>query len=156
MTPALTRLDLAADPERWRDAGFTVDHDEVVVGAVVIRFVTSERDGLVGWELDGDVRSASGEHANGAVDSDHVVLMTPDLDETVSDLAERGFDARRTRDAGAGVTQVFYRFANGPILEVVGPVASPNPHLWGVVFDTGDLDATVERLGPARTSACSR
>jgi hypothetical protein len=151
MTPALTRLDLAAEAGAWRAAGFTITSKRVVVGTVAFAFVTGDRVGLVGWELDGDiVEAAPPPHANGAIEIDHLVLMTPDLDETVSDLAEQGFEARRTRDAGPGVTQVFYRFANGPILEVVGPVASPLPHLWGVVFTTADLDATVEALGAER------
>jgi hypothetical protein len=151
-TPALTRLDVAAEPDRWRGAGFGVADDEVVIGAVIVRFVEpADGGGIVGWELDGQtVANPPPAHPNGAYEIDHVVLMTPDLDATVDDLAVQGFEARRTRAAGPGVTQVFYRFANGPILEVVGPVTSPHPQLWGMVCTTRDLDATVAMLGDAR------
>lgn len=143
MTPALTRLDLVAGVDAWRAVGFDVDGEALVVGTVVIRFVAGERDGIVGWELDGaPVAPRDDPHPNGAVEIDHVVLMTPDLDATNDDLAQQGFELRRTRDAGRGTTQAFYRFANGPILEVVGPVPTiERQHLWGVVFDTTDLDA---------------
>jgi hypothetical protein len=144
-TPALTRLDLVADVDSWRAVGFTIDDagDELVVGTTAIRFVDGEREGIAGWELDGDVRHAHAEaHANGARDIDHVVLMTPDLDATTGDLAQQGFELRRTRDVGNGTMQAFYRFANGPILEVVGPIgAADRPHVWGIVFNTTDLDA---------------
>lgn len=141
--PTLTRLDLAADAGAWRACGFTVDGDELVVGTVAIRFVTTAGAGLVGWELDGEPvdTAAAPAHGNCAFEIDHVVLMTPALGATVDDLATQGFEARRTRDAGGGVTQVFYRFGNGPILEVVGPITTPHPYLWGLVFNTADLDA---------------
>jgi hypothetical protein len=147
VTPALSALDLVADPARWRAAGFAVEEDVLVVGTVAIRFVDGGREGLAGWELDGDLAGPAPAHGNGAFEIDHVVLMTPDLGATTDDLAAQGFEARRTRDAGGGVTQVFYRFANGPILEVVGPItAAPHPYLWGVVFTTADLDA----IGPSK------
>jgi len=142
MTPALTRLDLVADVERWRAVGFEIESDVLRVGTVGIRFVDGERAGLVGWELDGDgSQRGAPQHPNGAVEIDHVVLMTPDLDATTDELAQQGFDLRRTRDVGNATTQAFYRFANGPILEVVGPIAAVRePALWGVVFNTTDLD----------------
>ena len=158
-SPRLTGLDLAADPERWRALGFAVDGRTLRVGGVEIRFVDGDGDGeqdgdggLVGWHLDESADpppatpTADTRHENGATEIDHVVLMTPDLDATVDELAGRGFEARRTRDAGGGVTQVFYRLG-GPILEVIGPVAQTTPRLWGVVFTVDDLDATYERLG---------
>jgi hypothetical protein len=160
-TPALTRLDLVADVDNWRTVGFTIDGagDELVVGTTAIRFVDGEREGIVGWELDGDLPPAdTGLHGNGAREIDHVVLMTPDLDATTEDLAQQGFDLRRTRDVGNGTTQAFYRFANGPILEVVGPISAVDrPHLWGIVFNTTDLDAlpwpSKEAVQPGRRIA---
>lgn len=145
-SPRITALELSAPPEAWTDAGFTVTGGAVVVGGLALRFVDGER-GLVGWTLDGDETAADppGVHPNGANDVDHVVLMTPDLDATVDELAGQGFEARRTRDAGGGITQVFYRA--GAVLEVVGPLAVPAPYLWGIVFTTRDLDATVAFLG---------
>jgi hypothetical protein len=142
-TPALTRLDLVADADNWRAVGFAIERDELVVGTTAIRFVDGERDGIVGWELNGEpLESRTDAHPNGAREIDHVVLMTPDLDATTDDLAQQGFELRRTRDVGNGTTQAFYRFANGPILEVVGPIpAVDHPHLWGIVFNTDDLDA---------------
>jgi hypothetical protein len=142
-TPALTRIDLVADVDNWRAVGYAVERDELVVGTTAIRFVAGEREGIVGWDVGGNLPPALAEpHPNGAREIDHVVLMTPDLDATTDDLAQQGFDLRRTRDVGNGTTQAFYRFANGPILEVVGPIpAVDHPQLWGIVFTTTDLDA---------------
>lgn len=142
-TPALTRLDLVADVDAWRAVGFDVDGGTLVVGTVAIRFVDGDDSGIVGWELDGDpVDPQVTQHPNGAREIDHVVLMTPDLDATIDDLAQQGFELRRTREVADATTQAFYRFANGPILEVVGPIpAIGRDRLWGVVFNTDDLDA---------------
>jgi hypothetical protein len=145
-TPALTRLDLVADADAWRAVGFSIGGDELVVGTTTIRFVAGEREGIVGWDLDGDPVEprdlGTDVHSNGAREIDHVVLMTPDIDATTDNLAQQGFELRRTRDVGNGTTQAFYRFANGPILEVVGPIpAVAHPHLWGIVFNTTELDA---------------
>ena len=95
-------------------------------------------------------------HRNGVTALDHVVVTTPDLDRTVAAFEASGVPLRRIRQAGAGVTQAFFRI--GPvIIEVVsredsagtGPAA-----LWGLAFTVADLDATAaalgERLRPAR------
>lgn len=144
--PRITSLDLAADPAAWEAAGFAVDGGAVTVGGLSLHFVPTADGpgGLVGWTLDGGV-ATPGTHPNGAREVDHVVLMTPDLDATVDELAVQGFEPRRTRDAGGGTTQVFFRA--GPILEVVGPVRVPAPYLWGLVFNVADLDATIALLG---------
>ncbi|HET7651453.1 MAG TPA: hypothetical protein VFK42_00355, partial [Acidimicrobiales bacterium] len=98
-TPALTRLDLVADVDAWRAVGFSIGGDELVVGTTTIRFVAGEREGIVGWDLDGDPVEprdlGTDVHSNGAREIDHVVLMTPDIDATTDNLAQQGFELRR-------------------------------------------------------------
>lgn len=95
-------------------------------------------------------------HPNGTLAIDHVVLVTPDLDRTTAAVESLGLEARRTREAGGGRLQRFFRLGE-VILEVVGP-AEPSgrgpARLWGLAFTVADLDATAghldARIGPAR------
>lgn len=156
------------DPEGWHAAGFTVDGDEVRVGAVRIRLTGSDGPrGLHGWALasvdagsiDGlstftsDLGPVEGDgHLNGAVRVDHVVVTTPDLERSVGALAAFGFEPRRRRDVPGtdpARTQVFF-WAGEPILELVGP-QSPSgtgpARFWGLALTCADLDAASEALG---------
>ena len=107
-----------------------------------------------------------GDHANGALLVDHVVVTTPELDRTFAALERAGLDLRRVRDAGpappamaragmpdARLRQGFYRLG-APILEVVGPdqrgpQADGPAAFWGLVVVVGDLEACA-RLAPER------
>ena len=79
---------------------------------------------------------------------DHVVVVTPDLDRTTAALDDRGIVARRTRDAGRGRAQRFFRLGE-VILELVGPAAPGDgpATFWGLAFTVADLDAATARLG---------
>jgi hypothetical protein len=171
---------VVADPSSaWRDAGFTVDEDDVCrVGSVRLRLVGDGgvARGVAGWSLrglpagvddvDGLPTTSSGvapaepaTHANGVTRLDHLVLLSPDLGRTVAALAAIGLHARRERDGelgGAAVRQVFYRLGND-ILELVGSpgVSSDGPsRIWGLTHAVADIDATAaflgERTGPVK------
>jgi hypothetical protein len=110
-------------------------------------------DGLA--TLVGDVPPASAaspdppiRHPNGVTKLDHLVVLTPDLDRTTAALESLGVAARRTRDAGGGRRQRFFRLGE-VILEVVGPTepsgAGP-AHFWGLAFTAADIDATAAHL----------
>jgi hypothetical protein len=168
--PLLAALDVADDPDAWRDAGFTVGADGTcVIGSVRLRLIGGS-DGIVAWAfaalddatpvVDGipttEIHEGPPEHiahANGSTSLDHVVVSTPDSARTVSALEAIGLPAKRTRDIGRGMQQVFFR-AGEVILELVGPV-EPNGDgpagFYGIAVNVADLDATKALLGDRLT-----
>lgn len=97
----------------------------------------------------GDAGTTPGDHPNGAVLLDHIVAITPDLDRTTAAIEAAGVTARRTREAGRGRLQRFFRLGE-VILELVGPVepTGDGPAVfWGLAFTVADIDATAARLG---------
>ncbi|HMK13043.1 MAG TPA: hypothetical protein VK461_15745 [Acidimicrobiales bacterium] len=172
--PTIAELILGGHPERWHDAGFTVDEGgQVVVGTVTITVRPDIGSGLKRWVLRGDApqsidglstRVASHAdlpdtvvHPNHIVAIDHLVVLTQDLDRTIDALAGVGLELRRIREGPAGdgrqVKQAFFRMAE-VILEVVATSSGPADHayFWGVTFLSDDLDATLSYLGPDRVS----
>lgn len=88
-------------------------------------------------------------HPNGVVLIDHVVAFTPDLDRTTAVIEAAGVAARRTREAGRGRLQRFFRLGE-TILELVGPTepAGDGPAaFWGLALTVADIDATAAELG---------
>jgi hypothetical protein len=88
-------------------------------------------------------------HPNGAVLIDHVVAITPDLDRTTAAIEATGVTARRTREAGRGRLQRFFRLGE-VVLELVGPVEPTGDgpaRFWGLAFTVADMDATAALLG---------
>jgi hypothetical protein len=175
--PELRGLRIADDPATWTGLGFAVGDDgRCVVGGIVLDLAgPGAGTGIVGWtmtgldagaQLDGlattahdGAARADGEHPNGALAVDHVVVSTPDVRRTFAALAHAGFDLRRERDAGTPeqpMRQGFY-VLGGALLEVVGPAAlsgsgpgSRPAHpaiFWGMVLVVEDLDALAARLG---------
>lgn len=164
---------MADRPEVWRDCGFRVDDDLVVVGDTRIRLAEDAGKGLTGWslrevevaELDGLPTTASDRpppaeqplHPNGVTALDHVVAISSDLERTVAALQGAGLDLRRIREeptpAGAP-RQAFFRLGS-VILEVVQApeeaierTGGDRPaFFWGLAFVAPDLDATVASLG---------
>lgn len=97
-------------------------------------------------------------HRNGVTQIDHLVVITPDLDRTTAAIEALGVKARRTREAGRGRLQRFFRLGE-VILELVGPGepsgAGPAT-FWGLALTVADLDATAGhlagRIGEPRTA----
>jgi hypothetical protein len=167
--PLLAALDVADDPDAWRDAGFTVEADGTcVIGSVTVRLLGGS-DGVVGWTFAGldDVAPVDGiptaatedapparvAHANGTTSFDHVVVTTPDSARTVAALEAIGLPAKRTRDIGRGMQQVFFR-AGEVIIELVGPVEPTGDGpagFYGLAVNVADIDATKAALGDRAT-----
>ena len=162
--PHLAQLTIADDADAWRDAGFTVVDGRCTIGTVTVTFVDGS-DGIVGWgfaalddgaaPIDGIPTSAveqvapPSDHANGTTTLDHVVVTTPDSARTVAALEAVGLPAKRTRDIGRGMQQVFFR-AGEVILELVGPVEPKGEGpagFYGLAVNVADLDATKAHLG---------
>jgi hypothetical protein len=167
--PLLAELSISDDADAWADAGFTVRDGRCKIGAVSVRFVDGS-DGITGWgfaALDEPVTSLDGiptsgidaqtmelwQHANGSTTLDHVVVTTPDSARTVAALEAVGLPAKRTRDIGRGMQQIFFR-AGEVILEMVGPV-EPNgtgpAGFYGLAVNVADIDATKAALGDRLT-----
>jgi len=174
--PSIVELVVGGPPAPWRELGFAVEDQRMVVGGVTVRLDAAAGPGLVGWTVRGlggaplDGLPASRDHAaapprptdtghpNRALAVDHVVVLTPDLERTAAALAGAGLEPRRRRRAGSPerpLVQAFYRLGE-VVIEVVGsPEAPPGPaRFWGMVFTVADLDACAadlgERLGPVR------
>jgi hypothetical protein len=172
--PTVDELAVADPPERWSAAGFRVDGDLCEVGTVRIRLQGSgKRRGIVAWsvrdlsseDLDGLPTSASsrpsaagGQHPNGVLTLDHLVVMSPALDRTAEALRAAGLDLRRLREGdtpGGSTRQAFFRMGE-VILEVVeapeGSSVRADPdgpaRLWGLAFGVDSMDAAAAALGP--------
>lgn len=148
------RLRLAGDgPERgvlsWTLAGCALDGD-----------IDGEIDGLPTLDAGGPGAAPAPpapsegpaadppSHPNGVVRIDHLVVITPDLDRTTAAIEATGVTARRTREAGRGRRQRFFRLGE-VIVEVVGPVepSGDGPAtFWGFAFTVADIDATATAL----------
>ncbi|MGI8715712.1 MAG: glyoxalase [Solirubrobacteraceae bacterium] len=167
--PELAALAIADPPERWRALGFAIDErDRVVLGGVELALggaggagAGQAGAGITGWtlrfvraggDIDGLATSVTAEpsgragrlgppspHPNGALGVDHVVIVTPDFDRSVSALAQRGLALRRIRRAGDR-RQGFRRL--GPaIMEIVEAPEAPAAGFWGLTLVLADLRA---------------
>lgn len=141
---ALSKVVVGDDPVVWQTLGFTVEDGRCWIAGVEYE-LTSAGGGIGEWVL-GEVEGESGEHPNGVIGLDHLVVLTPDLEASIDGYTAMGLDLRRVRDAGGGRQQAFFRIG-APILEVVGPIDVPAPHPWGLTFSVADLDATAALLG---------
>jgi hypothetical protein len=166
----LRSLCIADEPATWTRLGFAVGDDgRCTIGGIALELAgRGAGTGIVGWtiaglapdaELDGlpttaddGPAPADGEHPNGAVAVDHVVVTTPDVRRTFAALARAGLDLRREREAGTAerpMRQGFY-VLGGAVLEVVGPAAPSgdgSAAFWGMVLVVPDLVALAARLG---------
>ena len=153
--PELVELRLGGSAAPWQRLGLTVADGAIGIGGVTLRF-GGEAAGIASWALagagptplpghDAGPPAPDAGHPLGVVGIDHVVALTADLDQTVSELVIAGLDHRRTRDAGEGRRQAF--FLLGPcLLELVGPAEGPT-RFWGLTLVVADLDDAAVRLG---------
>ena len=172
MTLRIDTLVVADPPSAWAEAGFTVGDDAICrIGGVGVELAGRDRGfGIVGWSLGGlppgpgddvdgiptarsdSAASSPAVHRNGVTAIDHVVLMSPDLDRTVSALGDLGMQPRRERDATLGdrpIRQIFYRFGQ-TVVEVVGSPATSGPGpstLWGITYVVADIEESARLFG---------
>ena len=164
--PPLVEITVGDQPAAWASAGFAVGDDGATgVGTVGLRLAgPAGGRGITAWaladaggDIDGLPTAAADleslptgppDHANGVLSIDHLVVATPNLERTTAALEDRGILARRTREAGRGRAQRFFRLGE-VILELVGPTepAGDGPaSFWGLAFTVADLDATAAHL----------
>lgn len=124
--------------------------------------VVEPADAIDGIAVSIGTTVAGDPHPNGAIELDHLVVMTDSIDRT-SDAIEvgLGLEQRRIRET-PDVRQGFHRFADqgptrGCIIELVENVRVRTPAIWGVVVVVADLDAAIERapdlIGRAKPAA---
>jgi hypothetical protein len=174
MSATIDELVIGDPPQAWAAAGFTVDPDGMCrVGAVRLR-LDGDHDGrwIKRWSLRGITHLAEGtidglpttssdeptpepaEHDNGTTAIDHLVVLTPDVDRTVTAIEAAGIERRRTRligpeQYGFAARQTFFRLG-GVILELIGPEepAGDRPaRFYGLAFTVHDIDALPARFG---------
>ena len=189
----LLALTVADAPEVWSGLGFTVDDITVRIGSTSIVCSGSAEDdpsakGITDWMLTADdgplperidglltgsvtygdaVRSTptkAPHHTNGVISIDHLVVMTPDVDRTVTALEDLGLECRRRREGAAygnaTMRQAFFwlghpdgRADERVILEVVGPdvvdpaKANDPAKFFGLALTCADLDSTAAFFG---------
>ena len=167
-------LEIADEPEVWREIGFDVDADGVcVVGGIEHRLIGQRTDarGLVAWAVSGidtgttsidgiptKVVPASEALANKTQPNhvfriDHLVVRTSDTPRTAKALEQVGLERRGASDttsSGEVVDMTFF-WVGDTLLELVGP---PTPHaepkpakFMGIAYASQDLDATANFLG---------
>jgi hypothetical protein len=166
----IDELRLAGAPSAWEALGFQVDGDACRIGTVTLRLTGGDGAGILGWslrgastaELDGlpteviaPTDPALGpeavEHPNGALQIDHVVVSSGNLDRTIAALEAAGISLRRIREDRPR-RMAFFRLGE-VILEVVERDDGSPTGFWGLVVVVRDLDRLAadlgERLGPA-------
>jgi hypothetical protein len=175
--PRLVALELRAEPEAWRAAGFAVDAGGRCRIGTTDLLLTGGEGGFAGWTLSGAIPGEDGvdgvptlvategasagdapaAHPNGVRAIDHVVLTTPDTARTFETLEAASFALRRVRDAGTPerpLRQGFFLFADA-LLEVVGPPEPPAgtagapAALWGITLVASDLTVAAATFGAA-------
>lgn len=156
----LSALRAPGDAGAWRSIGFTVDRDIVAFANGAVRLGASrwsfelEPPRRGASDADGiPITSGAGEpavvHPNGAVELDHVVVMTDSIERTSAAIESAlGLGQRRIRET-ATVRQSFHRFADTPdgtrgcIVEVVERPEVERVDIWGLVVIVDDIDRAV-------------
>jgi predicted enzyme related to lactoylglutathione lyase len=73
---------------------------------------------------------------------EHIVVMTPSLEEAIAEHEKIGLPCKRIREAGGGVRQAFFKLEQ-TVLEIVGP-GRGTPQVWGLAFMCKDIRHAVD------------
>ncbi len=82
-----------------------------------------------------------GANANTVEYLEHIVVMTPVLDDAIAAHEAIGVPCKRIREVGNGARQAFFKLEQ-TVLEVVGP-ARGAPGCWGLAFMCADIGRAV-------------
>jgi predicted enzyme related to lactoylglutathione lyase len=89
-----------------------------------------------------------GTNANTVEYLEHIVVMTPVLDDAIAAIEAIGVPCKRIREVGNGARQAFFKLEQ-TVLEVVGPATRGRPGCWGLALMCSDIAAAV---GTARAN----
>ena len=73
---------------------------------------------------------------------EHIVVMTPSLEDAIAAHEKIGLPCKRIREAGGGMRQAFFKLEQ-TVLEIVGP-ARGEPQVWGLAFMCKDIRHAVD------------
>jgi predicted enzyme related to lactoylglutathione lyase len=73
---------------------------------------------------------------------EHVVVMTPVLEDAIAANEAIGVPCKRIREVGNGARQAFFKLEQ-TVLEVVGPATSGRPGCWGLALMCTDIAQAV-------------
>jgi predicted enzyme related to lactoylglutathione lyase len=73
---------------------------------------------------------------------EHIVVMTPVLDDAIAALEAIGVPCKRIREVGNGARQAFFKLEQ-TVLEVVGPATRGRPGCWGLALMCSDIAQAV-------------
>jgi hypothetical protein len=73
---------------------------------------------------------------------EHIVVMTPVLEEAISANEAVGVPCKRIREVGNGARQAFFKLEQ-TVLEIVGPATRGRPGCWGVALMCSDIAQAV-------------
>jgi hypothetical protein len=162
----IEHLLVGGDPAAWERLGFRIVDSTIWLHGAGIRFVEGEPR-LVGWAVSGLEAHEPGQrftieglhtlavvpetpvfvdHPVGAIEIDHLVVTTGDLERTSSAIeAVTGAPLRRIREADI-VRQGFHRLGNVIVEVVEARAGEPTDAVafFGLVFNVDDLDRACE------------
>jgi len=73
---------------------------------------------------------------------EHIVVMTPFLEDAIAANEAAGVPCKRIREAGKGVRQAFFKLEQ-TVIEIVGP-SRERPGCWGLALMCRDIERSVE------------
>jgi predicted enzyme related to lactoylglutathione lyase len=82
---------------------------------------------------------------------EHIVVMTPSLEDAIAAHEKIGLPCKRIREAGGGVRQAFFKLEQ-TVLEIVGP-GRGTPQVWGLAFMCKDIRRAVDLARAGGTEA---
>jgi predicted enzyme related to lactoylglutathione lyase len=92
-------------------------------------------------ERESRLAASCGPNPNTVEYLEHIVVMTPVLDDAIAAHEALGVPCKRIRDAGGGARQAFFKLER-TVIEVVGP-ARGRPGCWGLALMCSDIRAAV-------------
>jgi hypothetical protein len=115
--------------------------------AVDVEMLSSGLTGVTDARLDLDSRSRClkeicGPNPNTVEFLEHIVVMTPSLEDAIAANTEAGVPCKRIREAGKGVRQAFFKLEQ-TVIEVVAPTRD-RPGCWGLALMCSDIARAVE------------
>lgn len=90
----------------------------------------------------GDLERLCGANQNTVDYLEHIVVMTPSLEDAIAAHEKVGLPCKRIREAGGGMRQAFFKLEQ-TVLEIVGPSRGA-PQAWGLAFMCRDIKRAVE------------
>ncbi|HXN86973.1 MAG TPA: hypothetical protein VN867_12935 [Candidatus Binataceae bacterium] len=110
-------------------------------------FLPGAWTGIVKTETDlnkrrNDLERLCGANENTVGFLEHIVVMTPSLEDAIAAHEKIGLPCKRIREAGGGIRQAFFKLEQ-TVLEIVGPARGAS-QVWGLAFMCKDIKRAVE------------